>query len=76
MIMNKDNEKRIKEKIDFFKHNEIKVHVELVDRTFLNGIIVKEIDKNVYWFIDDKLGGVYLFLKDLYDIDKFKERKE
>jgi len=73
MIMNKDNEKRMKEKIDFFRHNEIKVHVELVDRTFLNGIIVKEIDKNVYWIIEDKLGGIYLFLKDIYDIDKFKE---
>lgn len=68
-----DNEKRIKDKVDFFLNEKIKIHVELKDRTFLNGYIEKELKENVYWFIDDKLNGVYLFLKDIYDVDKFNE---
>lgn len=74
--MDKDNEQRIKEKVDFFMNEKIKVHVELIDRTFLNGFISKKIKENVYWFLDDKLGEIYLFLKDIYDIDKFNELKE
>lgn len=79
--MNKENEQRLKEKIDFFMSENIKVHVELIDRTFLNGFLFnfyvkKKIRENVYWFIDDKLGEVYLFLKDIYDIDKFNKIKE
>ena len=76
MTMNNENEKRIKEKIEFFISEKVIVHVELVDRTFLNGLIEKEIKQNVYWIIDNKLGGVYLFLKDIYDVDTFIEKGE
>ena len=71
--MDKDND-RIKEKVNFFMSENIKVHVELLDKTFLNGYVQKELKENVYWLIEDKLGEVFLFLKDIYDIDKFKEK--
>ena len=66
----------MKDKVEFFMNEKVKVHCELVDRTFLNGYIEKKIKENVYWIIDDKLGGIYLFLKDLYDVDMFKEVKK
>jgi len=71
-----DERRRIKDKVDFFLSEKVKVHVELRDKTFLNGYLEKELRENVYWFIDDKLGGVYLFLGDVYDIDKFNEIKK
>lgn len=71
----KDNEKRIKEKVDFFMNKKIGVHVELIDKTFMNGFVEKQLQEGVYWFIDRKFGGVYLFLKDIYDIDKYNEVK-
>ena len=72
--MTNDNESRIKDKINFFKDEKIKVHVQLLDKTFLNGFVEKELKPGVYWFIDDKLPGVYLFLKDIYEVEEFTER--
>jgi len=66
-----ENEKRLKQKIEFFKEEKVEVHVKLNDKTFLNGFVDKEIKPGVYWFIDNKLGGVYLFLKDLYEVVEF-----
>jgi len=63
----------IKEKIDFFMCEKVRVHIKLKDKTFLNGIIEKELKDGVYWFIDDKLKGVYLFLKDIYNVGKYME---
>ncbi len=71
--MMNENEIRIKEKIVFFMNEKVKVHVQLNDKTFLNGFVSHELKENVYWFIDDKLKGVYLFLRDVYEIEKFKE---
>ena len=68
-----DNERMIKDKLDFFKDEKVRIHIKLLDKTFLNGLVEKELKENVYWFIDDKLGGVYLFLKQIYDIKEFTE---
>jgi len=73
--MGKENEQRIKEKLEFFMNQQIKVHVELLDRTFLNGLVVKKVKENVYWLVEDKLGEIFLFLKDIYDIDSYKEKE-
>lgn len=67
------DDKRIKDKVDFFFEEKVKVHVVLEDRSWLNGYIEKKLKENVYWFIEDKLKGVYLFLKDIYEIEEFKE---
>lgn len=71
--MTNDNDRMIKEKFDFFKDEKVEVHVKLSDKTFLNGFIEKELRPGVYWFIDNKLKGVYLFIKQIYDIKEFKE---
>lgn len=71
--MDKDNERRIKEKIDFFFSERVEVHVGLLDKTFLNGIIEKELRPGVYLFCENKLGDIYLFLKDIYEIEEYKK---
>ena len=73
--MTNENDLRIKEKLDFFLSEQIEVHVQLKDKTFLNGIIDRRLRDGVYWFIDKKLDGIYLFLKDIYEVEKFKEEK-
>ena len=73
--MTKEDEQRIKEKLDFFLLENIKIHVELADRTFLNGFVKSELKKNVYLFNDRVLGNVYLFVKSIYDVDKYQERE-
>ena len=67
-----ENEIRIKEKLDFFLAEKVEIHVQLLDKTFLNGYIEKKIREGVYWFIDRKLKGVYLFLKDIYEVEEYK----
>ena len=71
-----DNEQRIKDKLDFFMSEKVKIHIKLTDRTFLNGYIEKECKEGVYWFIDDKLPGVFLFLKDIFEIKEFTEVRD
>lgn len=71
--MTNENEIRIKEKLDFFMEERIVIHIKLKDKTFLNGIIIKRLKQGVYWFEDKKIGEVFLFLKDVYGLEKFKE---
>ena len=47
-----DNEKRLNEKLEFFMNEKVEVHVNLIDKTFLNGFIVKKLREGTYWFID------------------------
>jgi len=65
-------EEGIIQKINFFMEEKIEVHVKLHSRVFLNGTIEKELKPGVYWFIDRKLNGIYLFLKDIYEIEQMK----
>ena len=70
--MGNDNEETMNEKIDFFMDLKVPVHVKLFDKTFLNGIIIKRLRDNVYWMEERKLGEVFLFSKDIYDIKKLE----
>ena len=70
-----ENEIRLKEKLDFFMDEEVKVHVKLRDKTFLNGFIKSKIRDGVYWFEDRVLEGVYIFLKDVYEVHKFDDKE-
>ncbi len=71
-----DNEKRLNEKLQFFMDEKIEVHVKLNDKTFLNGFVETKLREGVYWFIDRKLPGVYLFLKDIYEVEECKKEDE
>lgn len=72
--MNKDNEKRIKEKLDFFLAEKIKVHIEKTDKMFLNGILSSKLRDNTYLLKEDKLGTIYVFVSEIYDVDEFREK--
>lgn len=73
--MKNDNEQTSNEKIDFFMENNIPVHIKLFDKTFLNGLIIKKLKNNVYWMEERKLGEVFLFSKDVYDVKKLEVRE-
>ena len=66
-------EQRLKDKLTFFMDEKIEVHIKLSNKQFLNGFIEKELREGVYWFIDRKLKGVYLFLKDVWEVEQIKE---
>ena len=71
--MTDENETRIKEKLDFFLEQKVKVHVKLIDKTFLNGTIAQKLKEGTYWFIDKVFNGVYLFSKDVYEVNGYLE---
>ena len=71
-------EKKIIEKADFYRINEIKVHVQIVPKpTFKNGLIVSELNSgNFFWFIENGVGvPARLFLSEIYDIEEYKEER-
>jgi|TARA_Y100000034_G_scaffold18559_1_gene20640 hypothetical protein len=70
--MENENEQTIKDKVDFFMEEKVPVHVKLFDKTFLNGIIIKKLRDNVYWMEERKLGEVFLFIKDIYDVKQLE----
>lgn len=70
-----DNEERLKEKIDFFMKEKVCVHVQLKDKTFVNGFIDKQLKEGIYWFIEKKIGEMYLFLKDIYEVEEFRKEQ-
>ena len=73
MTMDNENEKRINEKLQFFYEEKIEVNVEKKDRSFWNGILVKPKGPNVWIMQEKKVGEVFLFVSDIYDVDEFKE---
>ena len=74
-----DEERRIKDKLDFFMESNIEIHVSLKDRTFLNGRLIKivrEYPRPVYWLEERLIGEVFLFLGDINDVKVFENKKE
>lgn len=71
--MDDDNEKRIKEKLQFFYDEQVEIHVEKKDREFWNGILVKPKGDGVWIFQEKKIGEILLFVCDIYDVDEFRE---
>lgn len=77
--MENSNEKKIIEKAEFYRVNEIKCHVLTVPKgTFKNGLFVSELQEGrFFWFIENDVGIPFrLFLAEIYDIDEYKERDE
>ncbi len=74
------NEKKIIEKADFYKSNEIKCHVLTIPKgTFKNGLFVSGLEsEKFFWFIElDTSIPIRLFLAEIHDItDYVKEVKE
>jgi len=71
-------EKKIIEKANFYKSNEIKCHVLIIPKpTFKNGLIVSGLEQSkFFWFIEDNTSiPIRLFLSEIYDIEEYKERE-
>lgn len=71
--MENDNDKRIKEKLDFFYKEKVPVHVKKKDRKFWNGLIIEKKSDNVYILKENMLGLVHLFVSDIWEVDEISE---
>ena len=71
--MKKEEEKRIKGKLDFFLEEKCHVHITKFDRRFWNGYIISKKNPDVYNFKEDKLGDCLLFVSDIFNVDIFNE---
>jgi len=74
--MKKEDELRIKGKLDFFLEEKCPVHICRFDRRFWNGFITGKKNEDVYEFKEDKLGDCLLFVADVYSVDIKREVKE
>ena len=61
------------EKLQFFLEQQIKVHIDLSDGTYLNGTLIKKVKENVWIIFEDKLGNVFVFEKDISKLQQFRE---
>jgi len=74
-----ENNKRIIEKVNFYKNNYLKSHVLIIPKPkFRNGTFVSVLqDHQFFWFIELKSHiPIRLFLNEIYDIEDYKEKKE
>lgn len=70
--MDKDNEKRIKGKLNFFLEEKVKIHVKRNDRQFWNGYLIEKKNDYVFVFKDDKLGLCHLFIEDVFEVEELR----
>jgi ribosome maturation factor RimP len=68
--MDEKNEKRIREKLEFFLEEKVRVHVKRNDRQFWNGEIIEKKNENVFLFHDDKIGLCHLFVADVFEVEE------
>jgi len=71
-----DNERMMKEKIEFFMSEKVNVHVKRNDKQFWNGLIIEKKSDNIFVMKERKLGIVHLFVSDIYSVGEFKEAGE
>lgn len=71
--MEKQEETRIKEKLNFFYHEKCRVHVSRFDKRFWRGLITGKRSDDVFEFHEDKLGECLLFVADIHDVNLFRE---
>jgi nitrogen regulatory protein PII len=73
--LNKTEEKRIKEKIEFFLSKKIKVHITTQTKRVHNGYFTGNVVDNIYSFKDDEQGEIEIFVSDIFDIIRFVNKK-
>jgi len=70
--MEKQEEQRIKEKLNFFYKEKCRVHVSRFDKTFWRGLITGIKSDGVFEFNEDKIGECILFVADVHDVNLFR----
>ena len=73
---NEMNETELNEKLDFYIQEKVKIHIDLFDGTFLNGFVIKNSRENVWWMQEDKIGQVFVFVKDISRLEQFRGGKK
>ena len=76
MINENERIKNNRKKIEFFLAEQIVVHVDKTDKSWLNGIFLKQLNEDVYLFKDNVLGELHLFLSEIYKVDNFRPPKK
>jgi pimeloyl-CoA synthetase len=66
-----DNDKRNKEKLEFFLAEKVKVHVERLDRRFWNGYVIGKKSDKIFTFKEDMLGEKLLFVADIWEVNEY-----
>ena len=61
----------IREKLDFYISNKIMIHIILKDKRFLNAIIIKKVNENIYEIREKKFGSMHLFVSVVYEIREY-----
>lgn len=75
----KSNDKKIIDKVKFYKDNEIKAHVLTIPKpSFKNGLFVSDLENGTFfWFIDLRSSTpIRLFLSEIHDIEDYIGREE
>jgi len=70
-----DEKERIKEKLNFFLKEKIKVHVEKKSREFFNGVLISKKNEDIFIIDDLVLGPQHIFVSDVFDVGEFREKK-
>ena len=64
-----------RKKIEFFLKEQIKVHVDKTDMSWLNGIFLKQLNDDMYLFKDDVLGELHILIDEIKKVDNFRAPK-
>ena len=74
-----EQQRKIIEKADFYRTNEIKAHVFVIPKPkFKNGLFVSGLEQGkFFWFIEnDNSIPIRLFLNEISDIEDYQEKEE
>ena len=70
-----ENNEVMKEKLEFYMHEKVKVHIVTYDKLYLNGYVIKKVKDNIYKLQESKMGEVFLFLNEIIEINQFREHE-
>lgn len=63
-------------KVEFYSKNNIKTHIFTKEKTLYNGYFKEQIEEGVFSFEDDLIGKTFIFISDIWRIDKYREKKD
>ena len=73
-----EEQKKILDKIEFYKSNEIVAHVLTIPKgTFKNGLFVSDLQEDkFFWFLENgSTESIRLFLSEIHDVVDYKKRE-
>jgi len=67
----------IREKLDYFYSNSIKVHLSKFNNTFINGYITEKISESVYIIMNDETKEkTTIFVSEVFDVINWVEKSK